>query len=117
MDVRTCNRCIRSATTSITGWDYSVTLCATHAAEIVSFVDDLIADGMESFSSESADRCPNCLIPFTEERAIRIAIGAWRRHALCLMCAEPILSIVTSTEFPPESRDDSQFTNLCSDHS
>ena len=70
-------------------------LCLSCASPVIQLVDDLISDGMERLSPQDDDRCANCLGDFFDERPIIVRICAWRRHALCDTCAEPILDILT----------------------
>jgi len=94
MLVGTCDRCPANAIAAITTASEQHLLCRSHATDIADLVDELIADGMEFFSPEHADHCPNCLFPFAEELPIIIRIGPWRRHALCVSCASPILDLL-----------------------
>jgi hypothetical protein len=78
-------------------------LCRSHGASLFGAIDDLIADGMEPFSPDHAERCPNCLIPFSEDNSTIIRIGAWRRHALCSSCADPLLAATVTSPLPASS--------------
>src|SRR5258706_9126770 len=87
-----CDHCSDPAYVTIATVTALLSLCRSHGEHVITVIDDLIADGMESFSPDQAERCPNCLIPFSEDRSIIIRIGAWRRHALCCTCADPLLA-------------------------
>jgi len=75
MLVGTCDRCPTNAIAAITTANEQHLLCRSHAADIADLIDELIADGMESFSPNPADRCPNCHFLFAEEPPIIIRIG------------------------------------------
>jgi hypothetical protein len=103
MPTGSCDHCPDPSYVAIDTASATHSLCTAHSASIVSAIDDLIADGMDSFSPQSAERCPNCLIPFSEDQSIIIRIGAWRRHALCRSCADPLLAAKPASILPASS--------------
>src|SRR5438132_874425 len=90
----TCDCCASPSLATFALLKSHYSLCKRCATPAVDFIDGLLADGMELFSAEGSEHCANCLAAFTEEQPVRLAIGPWRRHALCSTCAEPIVGVM-----------------------
>jgi hypothetical protein len=78
MDSGACNNCTTTINTDtrtrIEHYGTHFVLCLDCARDVVSVVDDLMEDGMESFSPQRHERCSNCLIPFQDEVVSKRAV-------------------------------------------